>query len=199
MKSQVLHTVVMSNISGEAAGETWNSPLLGVTGLMVGKNGRTFSVYGNENEGIGFVVSLQSPSPLRTTEHHANMGVQLLQYLPVLTTFFLPQPYRPKRRPHVQSNSPAKLFVIILFFVCFQSRCPSPDGTIADLESIIWSPVRNDDISWNFEKILVDHVGRPVRRYKPSVDPTEITHDISTLIQDCEETMKGGKTRRRSQ
>lgn len=48
-------------------------------------------------------------------------------------------------------------------------RCPVPDNLIDDVEKISWSPVKNDDITWNFEKFLLNHKGQPYRRYTPTV------------------------------
>lgn len=73
------------------------------------------------------------------------------------------------------------------FIFTSQSRCPAPDNFIDDVDKISWSPVRNDDITWNFEKILVDHKGQPYRRYTPTVEPKEITEDIEKLMQKCSE------------
>ncbi|EDO49157.1 predicted protein, partial [Nematostella vectensis] len=62
-------------------------------------------------------------------------------------------------------------------------RCPCSDGVIqADRDKVIWSPVRSGDITWNFEKFLIDHHGKPVRRYKPWVHPVELGQDIERLI-----------------
>lgn len=72
-------------------------------------------------------------------------------------------------------------------FTFLKSRCPAPDNFIDDVDKISWSPVRNDDITWNFEKILIDHNGQPYRRYTPTVEPKEITQDIEKLIGQCED------------
>ncbi len=39
------------------------------------------------------------------------------------------------------------------------------------------------EFSWNFEKVLIDGNGVPVRRYRPGVGPEEITADIETLLK----------------
>ena len=67
-----------------------------------------------------------------------------------------------------------------------QHRCPVPDNLIDDVEKITWSPVKNDDITWNFEKFLLDYKGQPYRRYTPTVEPKEMTEDIEKLIRKCE-------------
>ena len=71
--------------------------------------------------------------------------------------------------------------------VLFQSRCPTPDGFIDDLSSISWSPVRNNDINWNFEKVLIDHKGQPRARYNSPYEPDDIREDIEKLITACQE------------
>lgn len=68
----------------------------------------------------------------------------------------------------------------------FQSRCPTPDGFIDDIKAISWSPVRSNDINWNFEKVLIDHEGQPVTRYTAPYGPKEIRGDILKLIQACQ-------------
>ncbi|EDO25937.1 predicted protein, partial [Nematostella vectensis] len=49
-------------------------------------------------------------------------------------------------------------------------------------DDIIWSPVKSGDISWNFEKFLIDHHGKPVLRFKPSVNPKDLGQEIERLI-----------------
>ena len=67
-----------------------------------------------------------------------------------------------------------------------QSRCPLPGGVVSqDVTSIVWSPVRSNDVSWNFEKFLVDHEGFPVKRYLPSTEPFDLVDDIESLIKAC--------------
>ena len=46
-------------------------------------------------------------------------------------------------------------------------------------------PLRSNDISWNFEKFLVDHQGFPVKRYLPSTEPFDVVDDIVSLIEAC--------------
>lgn len=71
--------------------------------------------------------------------------------------------------------------------VLFQSLCPTPNGFIDDLSNIRWSPVRNNDINWNFEKMLIDHKGQPRARYTAPYEPDDIRKDIRKLITDCQE------------
>jgi len=67
-----------------------------------------------------------------------------------------------------------------------KSRCPLPGGVVSQAASMIfWSPVKSTDITWNFEKILVDHKGHPVKRYLPSTEPFDLIDDIISLIQEC--------------
>lgn len=47
---------------------------------------------------------------------------------------------------------------------------------------IQWSPVRRSDITWNFEKFLIDQDGNPVKRYSPKFENKDIVPDIDTLL-----------------
>lgn len=72
-------------------------------------------------------------------------------------------------------------------YTWLKSSCPSPSPFINELKNIYYSPVHNDDVSWNFEKFLMDHKGRPRRRYTSAVEPEEIVGDIEELIISCQE------------
>jgi len=69
-------------------------------------------------------------------------------------------------------------------FKFLKSRCPSPVDEFENDMSLLYDPKNNRDIRWNFEKFLIDQNGAPVRRYYPSVDPSEIAHDINCLIKN---------------
>ena len=43
------------------------------------------------------------------------------------------------------------------------------------------------DISWNFEKFLIDHRGNPFMRYAPNVPPLDIEMDINELLNKKEQ------------
>ncbi|KAJ7373684.1 hypothetical protein OS493_011293 [Desmophyllum pertusum] len=76
-------------------------------------------------------------------------------------------------------------------YTFFKSRCPTPDGFINDLSNIRWSPVRNNDINWNFEKVLIDHRGQPKARYTAPYTPADILDDIKGLMTICQKERKG--------
>lgn len=65
-----------------------------------------------------------------------------------------------------------------------KERCANPQQMIADTEQIYWTPVRQRDLTWNFEKFLIDHEGKPYRRYVPAMNPQNPTvrNDIQTLL-----------------
>ena len=66
----------------------------------------------------------------------------------------------------------------------FQARCPNPQKLIAETEGIYWSPVKQSDITWNYEKILIDHEGKPYKRYVPLINPknSQVIDDIEYLL-----------------
>ena len=82
---------------------------------------------------------------------------------------------------------PPTFFMYLLLSLFLQSRCPTPDGFIDDLNDIRWSPVRNNDINWNFEKILIDHNGQPKVRYTAPYEPNEIEEHIMELMLICQQ------------
>lgn len=45
-----------------------------------------------------------------------------------------------------------------------------------------YSPMRNSDVRWNFEKFLVNRKGRPVKRYDASSRVSDMREDIESLI-----------------
>eukprot|EP00928_Gymnodinium_smaydae_P054109 TRINITY_DN3793_c0_g1_i2.p2 TRINITY_DN3793_c0_g1~~TRINITY_DN3793_c0_g1_i2.p2 ORF type:complete len:163 (+),score=17.62 TRINITY_DN3793_c0_g1_i2:266-754(+) len=51
---------------------------------------------------------------------------------------------------------------------------------------ISWSPIRPNDIGWNFEKFLVDRSGRPCARYDASVPAADLRADVeAVLLRGC--------------
>jgi glutathione peroxidase len=53
---------------------------------------------------------------------------------------------------------------------------------MTDPKFIIWSPVKRSDISWNFEKFLIDGDGKPVKRYSKAFQTAFIAKDIDALL-----------------
>jgi len=60
--------------------------------------------------------------------------------------------------------------------------CPQPATTIPLAPYISWSPVTPNDITWNFEKFLIDKNGVPFRRYEPTTPPLALLDDINFLL-----------------
>jgi len=54
-------------------------------------------------------------------------------------------------------------------FDFLKQKLPNKDGSV--------------DISWNFEKFLVDHEGIPMKRYSPETNPLKMVDFIEALIQ----------------
>lgn len=58
-------------------------------------------------------------------------------------------------------------------------------GLIANRSDVTWTPIRNNDISWNFQKWLIKHDGQPFRRYTSRTTPQAIEEDIKQLLNEC--------------
>lgn len=76
-------------------------------------------------------------------------------------------------------------------FTYMRSLCPSPVDSFADVKRLFYSPLRNDDTRWNFEKILLDREGQPVARFSETYMPEDIASDIEILLQQT--APPGGK------
>jgi len=79
-------------------------------------------------------------------------------------------------------------------FTFLKGRCAAPMGLIANRTDITWTPIRNNDISWNFAKWLVGSDGHPYRRYTSRTKPQQVEQDILDLINKCvnDESTHGG-------
>lgn len=47
-----------------------------------------------------------------------------------------------------------------------QESLPSVNPVIGDIKKFYWSPIKANDIRWNFEKFLITADGLPYRRYE---------------------------------
>lgn len=68
--------------------------------------------------------------------------------------------------------------------------CPLP--TQFNYGAISWTPVKAYDISWNFEKFLIDSSGRPCMRYDASVPAADLSTDIQAMLQANGTCVLGG-------
>ncbi|CAH2312515.1 glutathione peroxidase 1 [Pelobates cultripes] len=71
-------------------------------------------------------------------------------------------------------------------FLKEQLPYPSDDSVslMVDPKCIIWSPVRRNDISWNFEKFLIGTDGVPYKRYSRRFETINIQADIEKLLNE---------------
>lgn len=65
-----------------------------------------------------------------------------------------------------------------------KASCPPVKLEIGDPSDRFWSPFRNNDITWNFNKFLIDKSGVPYKRYDSEVEPKDIEHDIRELMEE---------------
>jgi len=67
-------------------------------------------------------------------------------------------------------------------YTWLKSGCPAPSDNFVPAEFIVWSPVYTNDITWNFEKFLIDKTGKPFKRYDSGVDGFDLSADIALLL-----------------
>lgn len=79
------------------------------------------------------------------------------------------------------------LILILMTFQFLRTTLPVPadESTMlmGDPKFIIWSPVCRNDISWNFEKFLIDKDGVPFKRYSRNFLTKDIKEDIEMLLK----------------
>lgn len=64
-----------------------------------------------------------------------------------------------------------------------RDRCMTGRNEISDVkDDITWEPVTVSDLSWNFEKFLIDRKGKVVYRYPDKWDPEDLIPDIESLL-----------------
>lgn len=68
-------------------------------------------------------------------------------------------------------------------FTYLKSTCPSTRETFSTKEALYYSPLKNSDIRWNWEKFLITKSGKPFMRYDASTKPADIAQDVQFLLQ----------------
>jgi len=86
-------------------------------------------------------------------------------------------------------------------FTFLKSRCPAPGGIVwkhHKYSHLLWTPVRPNDINWNFQKWLIHSNGQPYRRYSSDTIPEMMETDILSLINECvlKQRVKNSKVKR---
>lgn len=86
------------------------------------------------------------------------------------------------------------VLVSAVSFTCACRRCVLTDDKgglgpdhISDNshgQPFLWSPIRRSDLTWNFEKFLINQNGVPVKRYSPKFPTEDCAADIKALIEN---------------
>ncbi|XP_046459266.1 glutathione peroxidase 1-like [Daphnia pulex] len=63
-----------------------------------------------------------------------------------------------------------------------KKSCPTTRDFFEPIARLIYSPLRNNDVRWNFEKFLIDRKGKPVKRYDASTRVSDMRVDIESLV-----------------
>jgi len=66
-------------------------------------------------------------------------------------------------------------------YTWLKGRCGNPSINFISAPYINWDPVLTSDITWNFEKFLIDKNGQPFKRYDPGVPGMKLSDDIKLL------------------
>lgn len=71
-------------------------------------------------------------------------------------------------------------------FAFLKDLCPGTTNVIGSTEDFYWTPTKQTDLTWNFEKFLINAEGKPIRRYNPSTSPFTMRDDIQELLDELE-------------
>jgi len=69
-------------------------------------------------------------------------------------------------------------------FTYLKESLPFVNPVLGDMKKLYWSPMRVNDIRWNFEKFLITADGLPFKRYDLHCPADEVERDIERLL-DC--------------
>lgn len=69
-------------------------------------------------------------------------------------------------------------------FTFLKNACPPVGDSFGNpYGRLFWDPLKVNDIKWNFEKFLVGPDGKPLRRWFPRVNVSEVRSDIIRLMR----------------
>lgn len=68
-------------------------------------------------------------------------------------------------------------------YTYLKAYCPTTRQNFVTKSRLFYSPLRNSDVRWNWEKFLITKSGKPFMRYDPSTKPQDIRNDIIFLLQ----------------
>lgn len=71
-------------------------------------------------------------------------------------------------------------------YTALKRSCPAVREVIGDPTMRFWSPFKNNDITWNFNKFLIGPDGVPLKRYDSEVEPMELVGDIQAVLSASE-------------
>lgn len=64
-----------------------------------------------------------------------------------------------------------------------KGACPGPQLIMGDTERYYFTPIKQHDITWNFEKFLISPEGKPLKRYNPATSPYAVQADIEEQLE----------------
>jgi len=67
-------------------------------------------------------------------------------------------------------------------YTYLKSHCP-PTTTTFDASRIFYSPIKSNDVAWNWETFLIGSDGRVVKRGAPFLDPVLLESDLEVALK----------------
>ncbi|XP_036419221.1 glutathione peroxidase 9 [Colossoma macropomum] len=67
-------------------------------------------------------------------------------------------------------------------YAYLKESLPSMNPVVGDTKKLYWSPIKANDIRWNFEKFLITADGVPYKRFDPHCPFEEVERDVAALL-----------------
>ncbi|XP_052359459.1 glutathione peroxidase 9 isoform X2 [Oncorhynchus keta] len=85
------------------------------------------------------------------------------------------------------NEEPLFAYLKVVYLTCplfayLKESLPYVNPVIGDIKRFYWSPIKVNDIRWNFEKFLIDSDGAPFRRYELHGPTEKVEKDIAGLL-----------------
>jgi len=69
-------------------------------------------------------------------------------------------------------------------FTFLKNGCPNPTLRLGNPDTLYWTPIKQTDFIWNFEKVLINRAGAAVSRHTPAVNPASLVENVRALLAE---------------
>lgn len=82
------------------------------------------------------------------------------------------------KKTEVNGHNESSLYTFL------KSTLPPCSNIIGEKRRIFWDPIKTTDITWNFEKFIIDRRGKPRFRFSPKTEVGSLQECIEELLKE---------------